>query len=314
MRLGRIAFLGTDPFAIPILARLADLADELLVVTQPDRPAGRGLEPRPSAVAAFGRAAGLRVETPTRLRSPEATASVRAFAPDGLVCVAYGQLVPAELLGAFARPPLNVHPSLLPRHRGAAPVAATIRAGDAEGGVTLMVMTERLDAGPIVEQWRLPLEGRESTAALEGRLAKLAAAVVPPVLVRWAASELRSVPQDDAAATLTRPFTREDGRIAWDDPAEAIDRQVRALQPWPGAWTLAGGRRLHVRAARPAPPEEEAAPGTLLGSEPRVACGRGSLVLELVQPEGRGIMPGADWRRGAGRGLDRLGEEAAEEG
>jgi methionyl-tRNA formyltransferase len=119
------------------------------------------------------------------------------------------------------------------------------------------------------------------------------------------------VSQDDDAATLTHPFTREDGRIAWDDAAHAIDRQVRALQPWPGAWTLAGGRRLHVRAARPAPAEEGAAPGTLLGSEPRVACGRGSLVLELVQPEGRGIMPGADWRRGAGRGLDRLGVEAS---
>jgi methionyl-tRNA formyltransferase len=312
VRLGRIAFLGTDPFAVPLLARLADLADELLVVTQPDRPAGRRLEPRPSAVAAFARQGGLRVETPTRLRSPEAVAGVRAFAPDGLVCVAYGQLVPAALLDAFPRPPLNVHPSLLPRHRGAAPVAATIRAGDAEGGVTLMVMTERLDAGPIVEQWRVPLGGRESTPRLERQLAELAATVVPPVLVRWAAGELRSVPQEDDAATLTHPFTREDGRIAWDDAAHAIDRQVRALQPWPGAWTLAGGRRLHVRAARPAPAEEGLPPGTLLGPEPRVACASGSLVLELVQPEGRGIMPGADWRRGAGRGLDRLGEEAGE--
>lgn len=311
MRLGRIAFLGTDPFAVPLLARLADLADELLVVTQPDRPAGRRLESRPSAVAIFARAAALRVETPARLRSPEATAAVRGFAPDGLVCVAYGQLVPAELLAAFPRPPLNVHPSLLPRHRGAAPVAATIRAGDREGGVTLMVMTEQLDAGPIVEQWRVPLEGRESTPQLEGRLAQLAATVVPPVLVRWAAGELRSLPQDDDAATLTRPFTRDDGRIRWDDAADAIERQVRALQPWPGAWTYASGRRLHVRAARCASGEEGAPPGTLVGSEPRVACGSGSLVLELVQPEGRGIMPGADWRRGAGRALDRLGEEAA---
>ncbi|HEX6474366.1 MAG TPA: formyltransferase family protein, partial [Candidatus Limnocylindria bacterium] len=138
--LGRVAFLGTGPFGVPLLARLAEMADALLVVSQPDRPAGRGLQSRPSPIAAWAREHDLPVETPRRLRSDEARQALDRFAPDGLLLVAYGQLVPDDLLEIGARPPLNVHPSLLPRHRGAAPVASTILAGDKAGGVSLMVM------------------------------------------------------------------------------------------------------------------------------------------------------------------------------
>jgi methionyl-tRNA formyltransferase len=301
-RIGRVAFIGTGDFGVPLLERLPGLADELLVISQPDRPAGRGMRPRPTPVSAWGREAGLRVETPRRLRSDEGRAVLRAWAPDGLLLVAYGQLVPDDLLTLAPRPPLNVHPSLLPRHRGAAPVAGTILAGDAEGGVTLMVMEPRLDAGPIVSQWRVPLTGRETTPELEAALATLAADVVPVELERWAAGTLEPIPQDESRATLIRPFRREDGRLDWRRGADELDRQVRALQPWPGAWTTLDGRRLHVRRAHPLPGFDNVPIGALLPGDPvRVACGRGALGLDVVQPEGRPPMDGAAWRNGLQR-------------
>jgi methionyl-tRNA formyltransferase len=250
-QLGRIAFLGTGSFGVPLLSLLPALCDELLVVSQPDRPAGRGLQTRPSPVAAWAREHAIRVEAPRRLRSDDGRALLRTFKPDGLLLAAYGQLVPPELLQIAPRQPLNVHPSLLPRHRGAAPVASTILAGDAQAGVSLMVMTAELDAGPIVAQWPITLTGRETTPELEGSLAQLAAEVVPPELETWAGGEISLTPQDERLATMIRPFRRTDGWIDWRRPAEAIDRQVRGLQPWPGAWTTIDERRLHVRMAHP---------------------------------------------------------------
>lgn len=232
------------------------------------------------------------------------------WAPDGLLLVAYGQLVPDDLLTAAPRPPLNVHPSLLPRHRGAAPVASTILAGDDEAGVTLMVMEPRLDAGPIVAQWRVPLDGRETTPQLEGRLAALAAERIPAELDRWAFGDLAPRAQDDEAATIIHPFTRDDGVIDWSRNAVELDRQVRALQPWPGAWTSCDGKRLHVRAAHPLPGFDDLPVGALLPGEPvRVACGEGALGLDVVQPEGRAPMDAAAWRNGLQRDHVLLGVE-----
>jgi methionyl-tRNA formyltransferase len=306
--LGRLVFLGTGTFGVPLLARLVEMGERPLVLSQPDRPAGRGLQPRPSPVAALARERGLEIATPRRLRSDEARNLLRDYRPDGMLLVAYGQLVPADLLEVGRRPSLNVHPSLLPRHRGAAPVASTILAGDAEAGVTLMVMTEVLDAGPIVAQWRVPLDGRETTPLLEQRLADLAAEVVPGRLGDWPDDASEATPQDEAAATLIRPFRRADGWIDWRRAADEIDRQVRALQPWPGAWTTIDGERLHVRAARPVPGVTGVPIGALLPGEwPQVACGEGALLLELVQPAGRAVMPADAWRRGLPRDHVLLG-------
>ena len=313
-RIGRIAFLGTGAFGVPLLERVADLADELLVVSQPDRPAGRRLQLRATPIATAARERGIRVVTPARLRSDDAREELARYDPDGLVLVAYGQIVPPHLLALGRRPPLNVHPSLLPRHRGAAPVAGTIQAGDPEGGVTLMVMTAELDAGPIVERWPVPLTGRETTPELEARLADLAAEVVPPVLERWARGEMETEPQDDRAATHVHPFTRADGWIDWRRPAVEIDRQVRALQPWPGAWTTIDDRRLHVRRARPVSGVDDVPIGALMpGPQPCVACGAGALELEIVQPEGRPSMPAEAWRRGLAREHILLGTGRPEE-
>ena len=301
-RLGRIAFLGTGAFGIPLLARVAEAADDLLVVSQPDRPAGRRLQLRATPVTDFAREHGIPVATPARLRSEEARETLRSYRPDGLLLVSYGQLVPQEVLDLGERPPLNVHPSLLPRHRGAAPVAGTILAGDAEGGLTLMVMTAELDAGPIVAQWPVPLTGRETTPELDARLSDLAAEVIPPALEAWATGNTTSTPQDVSKATHIRPFTRRDGWIDWSSPAIEIDRKVRALQPWPGAWTTIDDRRLHVRRAKPVTGVDDVPIGALLpGPLPRVACGRGALALEVVQPEGRPAMAAEAWRRGLAR-------------
>jgi methionyl-tRNA formyltransferase len=312
--IGRIAFLGTGSFGVPLLARVAEQADDLLVISQPDRPAGRRLQLRATPIAAAARERGVRVFTPARIRSEDAHDELARFDPEGLVLVAYGQIVPPRLLALGRRPPLNVHPSLLPRHRGAAPVAGTILAGDREGGVTLMVMTAELDAGPIVERWPVELTGRESTPELEARLADLAAEVVPPVLERWATEALRAEPQDERLATHVHPFTRGDGWIDWRRPAVEIDRQVRALQPWPGAWTTIDDRRLHIRRARAIAGVDDVPIGAILpGSQPCVACGAGALELEIVQPEGRPTMPAEAWRRGLAREHILLGTGKPEE-
>ncbi len=309
--LGRIAFLGSGAIGVPLLERLPNLTDDLLVISRPDRPAGRGLRERGSPVSDAARAAGLALVTPSALRSPEAREALDAFHPDGLLLVAYGELVPRSLLEAAPRRPLNVHPSLLPRHRGAAPVAATILAGDAEAGVSLMIMVERLDAGPVVGQWSLPLTGREETPELEARLGALAAEVVPPALAAWAQGTLDPKPQDETLATYRPSFTRADGWIDWTASAETIDRQVRALQPWPGAWTLLDGRRLHIRRGHPVSGLPGLPIGSLLpGTPPIVACGLGALALEMVQPEGRPPMAAEAWRHGLSREHVLLGGDA----
>lgn len=310
--LGRIAFLGSGAFGVPLLQRLPAVADDLLVISRPDQPAGRGLHVRAAPVASVARDMGLDLATPARLRSDEGRAALANFQPDGLLLAAYGEIVPADLLHLAPRPPLNVHPSLLPRHRGAAPVAATILAGDTEAGISLIVMTERLDAGPVVRQWTVPLAGREETPDLEASLGLLAAERVPDELEAWSRGTLEPVAQDDGAATYQPAFSRRDGWIDWRRGADEIDRQVRALQPWPGAWTTVDDRRLHVRRAHLEPGLPGLPIGSLLpGDPPVVACGRGGLALDLVQPEGRSAMPATDWRRGLTRDHVLLGGDVA---
>jgi methionyl-tRNA formyltransferase len=257
---------------------------------------------------------------PPTLRSPEAQDSLARTSPEIIVVVAYGLILPAEVLSMPARGCINVHASLLPRHRGAAPVAWAILGGDRMSGVTTMLMDEGLDTGPILMQKEDPLDRRDTTPEVAARFARLGADLLVETLDLWERGAVEPIPQDDSEATLAPRFTKQDGEIDWDRPAVEIDRRVRALQPWPGAFTFIRGQRLRIWAADPSssenreeregdlmspaqlPSAASLAPGTVASSGPSgmfVACGGGeSLRIEEVQLAGRKRQTVEDFLRG----------------
>jgi methionyl-tRNA formyltransferase len=275
---------------VPTLRALSDAGHQLeLVVTQPDRP-GHRLRLTPPPVKAGAVELGLPVFQPERIRNPEAVSRLAQVDPELIVVVAYGQIIPAAILELPARGVLNVHASLLPRWRGAAPIAHAILAGDDVTGVTIMKMDEQLDHGPIVSALQTPIGAREDAAALAERLAQLGARLLVETLPRIDAIEPRE--QDHAAATLAPKLRREDGELEWDVDAGDIDRRVRAFQPWPGVTVPLRGDRVKVLRGRPA--AGSGVPGEVLAVESRgveVAAGRGSYLLEEVQPPGRRPLP-----------------------
>jgi len=288
----------------------------VLVVTQPDQPAGRGRRLTPSAVKALALELGLPVFQPARLRETGARERLAEVKADLFVIAAYGQLLRPTILALPRQGTLNVHPSLLPRHRGPAPVAATILAGDDEGGVTIMLTDAGMDTGPILAQRQLPLTGRETTAGLTADLAEQGAALLVETAPRWVRGEIQPQPQDEALATVSRLFTREDGAIDWSRSAVELARQVRALNPWPRAYPFHDGRRLLLLDALPLTPGDARGaatpwsagrsgaslePGTVVGStgdDLLVATADGWLGLREVQPEGRRPISGAAFLRG----------------
>jgi methionyl-tRNA formyltransferase len=234
------------------------------------------------------------------LRSDEAHERLRSTNADLFVVVAYGELFQRDVLAIPNRGCLNVHPSLLPRYRGSAPIPTAIVNGDRETGVSIIQMVRRLDAGPIVAQQRLALDGTETGGTLSDALANLAGRMLPDIVVDWVAGRIEAQPQDDQLATITRELSKADGEIDWQQDADAIERQVRAYQPWPTSWTTLNGKRITIERVASHQRELDLAPGTLI-SEQRdvmVACGAGSLKLISVRPEGKRAMPAADWLRG----------------
>jgi methionyl-tRNA formyltransferase len=294
-------FLGSGSFAEPILARLAAHRSVRVaaVVTAPPRPVGRrGIE-TPTPVHRAARALGLRVLTPARLRDPAALAGILDLDPALVVLADYGQLVPAALLDA-PHGALNLHPSLLPRHRGATPVPGAILAGDAETGVTLMRMDAGLDTGPIVAVERTAVGPRETAPELEARLAVVAAELLGSCLDPWLSGEAIARPQPEEGATLTRPLRREDGRLDPALSAEQLERQVRAYLPWPGSYIETDDARVAVLAASVAPADAADVPGTVVadGDGLSLATADGRLVLREVHPAGGRPMTGAELVRG----------------
>ena len=288
----KVIFFGTAEFAVPSLERLARSPHQVvLCVTQPDRPQGRGLKHQPSPVKQSAERLGLPIEQPERL-DPRVC---EGRAADIGVVAAYGQLIPRSVLGRFPRGMVGVHPSLLPKYRGAAPVAWAILNGETRTGLTIFQMDERLDAGEILLQEPLAIEPREDTTALTARLAALGAEVVVRVLDALAEGRLRPVPQDESQASEAPKLTKAQGRIDWSRPAEVLERQVRALSPWPGAVTAYRSEPLRpwrVEAAGPASfaSQSEAAGGTVVEAGPdRLAVAAGGGILEIVelQPAGR---------------------------
>ncbi len=299
----RVLFLGTPDFAVPSLHALAAQPDMeiVLVVTQPDRPAGRGraLQSPPIKIAALE--LGLPVWQPTTLRGADVEERIRLVTPTVGVVVAYGELLPRRVLELLPYGFLNVHPSLLPRYRGASPIQTALLNGDEITGVTIILLTPELDAGPIVRQVTAPIVPEDTGQTLSARLAALAAEILPETVREWVRGRLTAVPQDEQQATYTRPLNKEDGRINWALPAEQIERAIRALQPWPCAWTMIRGRRLIVLRAHLAHHRESPTPGCLVPTSTELLVGTGScaLALDIVQPEGKRSMGGLDWWRGA---------------
>jgi methionyl-tRNA formyltransferase len=307
----RIIFMGTPEFALPTLTALIDRYSVVGIVTKPDRPAGRGRSLRPPPVKQVALAHGLPIFQPKSLRTPEAVARLRDWSPDVIVTAATGHILTAEVLALPTRGTLNVHASLLPHWRGAAPIQAALLAGDAETGVTIMCTDEGLDTGPILSQRAIPIAPRETAASLHDKLAQLGADLLLETLPLWLSGELIPHTQPVEGVTLAKRIRKEDGLIQWERPALEIDRQVRALTPWPGAYTFWGGRRLKVIEASPPPPlspppaggmqgGHSQPPGTVIDYDglPTVVTGDGALRLDRVQLAGKRVLSGDEFVRG----------------
>lgn len=315
----RIVFMGSPDFALPALLELIASAYEVVAVyTQPDRPAGRGRTLHPPAAKQLALAHGVPVFQPAKVSAPDSADELVRLAPDLMITAAYGQILRQPVLDVPRRGVLNVHASLLPRHRGAAPVAAAILAGDEETGVTIMQTELALDTGPILAQRRVPISPHDTAGTLTDRLAEEGAGLLMEVLPAWLDGSLVPTPQDDSQATYARTLKKEAGQIDWALPAEHIWRQVRAVTPWPGAFTHLDGDILRLLDTWPLAADGDGAPpGTVVPCPPgadapgdagfAVATGQGLLAVLRVQLAGRRALPAADFLRGQralmGKGL-----------
>ncbi len=299
----RIAFLGTPDFAATILRGLLAGPDRVVgVFSRPDAQSGRGLATVAPPVKRLAAEHGLPVEQPRSWKDGSAAASLRALAPDLAVVAAYGRILPQEALDAPRFGCVNVHASLLPRWRGADPITRAILEGDRETGVTIMRMVLEMDAGDVLWRATTPIRPDDDGGGLEARLADLGARALADALVAWRAGTLRAEPQDPALVTHAGLVRREDGRVDWSRPADAIERATRAFAPWPAAVTERAGKPLKLWRARVEHGATAATPGTVLALDadgPAVATGAGTLRLLEVQEAGKRRMPAADWARGA---------------
>lgn len=298
----RTLFFGSGAFALPILdALVADPRVELVaIVTAPDRAAGRGRTLLPTPVALRARAMWVPLLQPDRVRDPAVLAEIAALRPDLAVLADYGQIVPRELLDLPRHGFLNVHPSLLPRHRGASPIQATIAGGDAQAGVTIIRMDEGLDTGPIVASGAWPTDGTETAPELEARAAREGAALLTASLGDWLAGSTEPTPQPQAGATLTKRLRRADATLDPTRPASELERQVRAQPPWPGSAVETTAGRLTVHRASTAGSKAGDEVGTLVGHGDGLALATadGRLVLDEVQLAGRRQLSGGEFLRG----------------
>ena len=299
--MARVIFMGTPQLAVPTLMALDEHYQVVGVVTQPDRRAGRGRKMRFSPVKEAALAQGLPLFQPQTLRGAEAVARLADWQPDVIVVAAFGQLLETPVLNLAPHGCLNIHPSLLPAYRGASPITAAILAGDAVTGVTIMRMDEGLDTGPILVQAECPIDADETTASLSAKLGEVAARLMIETLPGWLGGEIEARPQDDSLATYCGHLTKEDGRLDWTQAADVLDRQVRACDPWPGAYTTWRGQRIKVLRARVRPEwQGEGIPGQVVVLEAGigVVTGQGVLVLLEVQQAGKKPMVADLYARG----------------
>jgi len=293
--------MGTPEFAVPGLRALLQTQQLVGVVTQPDKPAGRGRQLQFSAVKETAVAANIPLYQPVSLRSEAAVDPIRDWQPDIIVVAAFGQILRPHLLALPPHGCLNIHASLLPRWRGAAPIQRAILAGDSETGVCLMQMEAGLDTGPVYACRRTPIEPEDTAATLHDRLAELSAELLVDHLDDIVAGRCLATPQDDSRASYAPMIQKEDGQVDWQQPAPQIDRQVRAMTPWPGAFTQWQGRLLKLRRVRPLPDfASSAPPGQIIEADEGlvVMTGQGGILLLEVQLEGKRPLTAAEFVRG----------------
>jgi methionyl-tRNA formyltransferase len=299
--MARVIFMGTPQFAVPTLQALDEHHEVVGVVTQPDRRAGRGRKVVVSPVKQVALERALPFLQPRTLNDAEVVARLEGWHPEVLVVAAFGQLLPGSVLALPPYGSINVHASLLPRYRGAAPISAAILDGETVTGITIMLMDEGLDTGPILAQSECPIAPDATTASLTAKLAGLGARFLVKTLDTWLEGAIEAQPQDEAAATYCDQMEKVDGLLDWSQPAAYLDRQVRACDPWPGAYTTWQGRRLKVLRARPHPGwEGEGQPGQVLemGEGIGIVTGQGALDLIEVQLAGKKPMPAGLFARG----------------
>jgi methionyl-tRNA formyltransferase len=293
----RLIFLGTPEFAVPTLEAVLAAGHEVMCVyCQPPRPVGRGQREQPCAVERLARQRNLALRTPVSLKPADAQRAFLDLAADAAVVAAYGLILPAAVLAAPRYGCLNVHPSLLPRWRGAAPIQRAILAGDDETGVTIMEVDEGLDSGPLLLARTVPITATTTAAGLHDSLARIGAALIVEALAGLAAGTLKPRPQPTEGVTYAAKLTREEGRLDWSRPAADLERAVRALNPWPGAWFEHRGQRIRVLSA-----EVEAgsgAPGTVLDDCLTVACGTDALRIDCLQRSGKSPVAAEAFLRG----------------
>ncbi len=300
----RVVFMGSPDFAVPSLEALTREKFEVVAVyTQPDKPAGRGLSLRQSPVKRAALSLGLNVVQPGALKGEEAAASLALLRPDVVVVAAYARLLPETILGIPGYGCINIHPSLLPKHRGASPIPAAILAGDDFTGVSIMRMEKGLDTGPVLAQTRVPVADDDTTGSLTARLSLIAARLLTITLPRWFRGELTPCVQNENDATYSTTIDRASGRVDWNLPALAISRAVRAYNPWPTAYTGWRGRELKILSAVPLPENGNYEVGTVIAigdgnTLVGVATGKGLLGLREVQLEGKKGVTAAEFIRG----------------
>jgi methionyl-tRNA formyltransferase len=295
----RLIFMGTPDFAVAALRALLASSHRIVAVyTQPPRPAGRGQVAQTSPIHRLAEAVGLPVRTPVQFKDPAARAELAAFGADLAVVAAYGLILPQAILDAPRLGCVNIHASLLPRWRGAAPIQRAIEAGDAETGVTIMRMTAGLDTGPMLLAERVAIGPTMTAGELHDRLAERGAALLLRALQGLEAGTLAATPQPDAGVSYARKIEKAEARIDWRRPAAEIERRIRAFNPVPGAWFEAGGERIKALMGEIARDARPAAPGTVLDERLTIACGAGALRLLLVQRAGKAAMAAEEFLRG----------------
>ncbi len=294
----RIVYMGTPDFAVGPLAALIEAGHQVCCVySQPPRPSGRGHKVTPSPVHAFAEARGIEVRTPRRLRAAKDQSAFAALKADVAIVAAYGLILPKPVLDAPKFGCINIHASLLPRWRGAAPIQHAILAGDAESGVTVMQMDEGLDTGAMLLKGQVAITGETTATSLHDALANMGSRLIVEAIAELEAGTLVATPQPESGVTYAAKLSRDDGRLDWRRPADALERQVRALTPWPGTWFLHGDTVLKVSAAETVA-EADGQPGAVIDDALTIACGQGGLRLLRVQRPGKAPMAAADLLRG----------------